>query len=827
MISIWMCILLGCSDSKTIDQDGDGFVSSEDCNDADPNVHPLADEICNDVDDNCDGRIDYNPVDGSVFLVDFDADGFGNDNSQHTLCAVENGYVDVSSGGDCDDDNAAVFPNAVELCNAVDDDCNNSVDDNPEDGTYFYLDSDGDGFGDGSEFVFTCIVPEGYLENNADCDDSSAETFPGSAEQDSQVDCMRDGDGDGYGDVNVSAGVTPGTDCDDANIDISPGSVESCNGIDDDCDLLIDDADDSVFDQILLYFDLDGDGYGDPANESFRCLPTEFLVEDNTDCDDTDALVYPLAVEICDGQYNNCSDNSYVATSAPSDELDDDADGYVDCTDFDTVNWKGPQTVVGGLDCDDTDASRYPTAQEICDGVDNDCDEATLEDGMVYRINGQGVGTDLTLMMTNGTVDMPYMYEPEGDEELYFCEGTFSPSISTESNITIQGFGNVTFLADGVNASGSDLLAVRNSGDGTTTSIDGVVFDGYNLAILVNSENDVYNNLVINDVLIRNGYSIVGAGINVQYVDVEISNSYFEDGASGYGGLAITATNSDITFENVDVTNVSGSAYVGVYVSGDSIFEMIDTNISGFSASGVLLYDSHGICTSSSSSASAGMASSGHGLFLSGSTWDSTGCDYQSSSSPQENDVDIEIASEKSYYVGDNATFSCSETLCGTQSMLPFEASLSNTMTSKVYGNRYSAQADLTIGSFSVPLESSTCGSLYVCNCSIDFGVHTYDQGTWTAVWTGTKTTFSSGYVSSGTIGAPMRAGDQFALTVEYNCNDSLEYRYGYTSSLPAHSLLEHEISYHGDGADGPNPQGVSEYGSLYYDQKVWVETVP
>lgn len=760
MVSLWMSILLGCSDPKRIDQDGDGFMAEEDCNDADPNVHPLADEICNDVDDNCDGRINNDSLDGSMFLADLDGDGFGDDTSQHILCAIEDGYVALSSGGDCDDDNATVFPNAVEVCNEIDDNCNGVVDDYPEDGTNFFFDSDEDGFGDDSESIFTCAAPQGYVEDNTDCDDSSARTFPGSAEHDSLTNCMRDEDMDGYGNINVSEGVTPGTDCDDTNHEVSPGDTEVCNEIDDDCDLLIDDADDSVFDQVLLYSDLDGDGYGDPNNASFRCFPTEFLLEDSTDCDDTNHQI-------------------------------------------------------------------NPGATEICDGVDTDCNGATSEDGMVYRIDGQGTGTDLTALMASGTPSIPNVYEPAGDEELYFCEGTFSPIISTTSDMTIRGFGNVTFLADALNATSSDFWAVKNHGDATDTSIDGIVFDGYNLAVLVASENEVYNTLTINNVLVRNGYSIAGGSINTQHAGVDVTNSYFEDGVSGYGGLALTASNTDAVFENVDISDASDAAYVGVYAFDNSVFEMIDTTISGFPYAGVLLSDSHGVCTNSSSVASAGLDSSLYGLYLNESTWESSGCDYQSSSSQEENDIDIHIPSEASYYVGDNATFSCSETSCGTQTAQPFEALSSYSMTSKVYSNRYSAQTDLTVRSFSVPLSSDTCGTWNLCICDIDFGMHTYDQGVWTEVWTGTKTMFSSGYVASQTIGQPLRAGDQFALTVEYNCNYSLEYRYDSAQSAPSNSLLTHETSYNGGGADGPSPDGVPENNASYYDQRVWVETVP
>ena len=84
------------------------------------------------------------------------------------------------------------------------------IDDQPEDGVYFFLDEDGDGFGNDSESIFTCTPPSGYIEDNTDCDDSSVDTFPGSAEQDSPTACMKDADGDGYGDISSSEDVASG-----------------------------------------------------------------------------------------------------------------------------------------------------------------------------------------------------------------------------------------------------------------------------------------------------------------------------------------------------------------------------------------------------------------------------------------------------------------------------------------------------------------------------------------------------------------------------------------------------------------------------------------
>ena len=125
------------------------------------------------------------------------------------------------------------------------------------------------------------------------------------------------------------------------------------------------------------------------------------------DCNDTVSLVYPGAIEVCDGQFNNCNSPSFTATGAPVDETDNDGDGFVECLDGEYMDLSGcrcesasddgaggliynncidsrgqvctpdstvtPVTWVTGstgyADCDDLDDTRYPSAPEICDGI--------------------------------------------------------------------------------------------------------------------------------------------------------------------------------------------------------------------------------------------------------------------------------------------------------------------------------------------------------------------------------------------------------------------------------------------------------------------------
>jgi len=97
-----------------------GYVANNtDCNDANAAVHPSATEPCNTVDDNCNGQIDEGVK--STFYRDADSDGYGNAASSVQACSAPAGYV--ANNTDCNDTNGAIHPNATEVCNGGDEDC--------------------------------------------------------------------------------------------------------------------------------------------------------------------------------------------------------------------------------------------------------------------------------------------------------------------------------------------------------------------------------------------------------------------------------------------------------------------------------------------------------------------------------------------------------------------------------------------------------------------------------------------------------------------------------------------------------------------------------
>jgi len=171
------------------DYDGDGAAACEDCDDTNPLAYPDADEICNDVDDDCDGLVDYFAVDETTWYEDADNDGYGIAfGEQLVQCDPEPGFADNDQ--DCDDNDATIHPDADEYCNGVDDDCDGDLDDDAVDAPAWFEDLDLDGYGAGSA-VWDCKQPSGFVGTDTDCDDDDDTQFPGADEvcNDEDDDC--------------------------------------------------------------------------------------------------------------------------------------------------------------------------------------------------------------------------------------------------------------------------------------------------------------------------------------------------------------------------------------------------------------------------------------------------------------------------------------------------------------------------------------------------------------------------------------------------------------------------------------------------------------
>ena len=123
-------------------------------------------------DNNCDGEIDEGVT--QTFFADKDGDGFGDPDDIMEACDVLEGYV--VGGNDCDDDNDTVFPAAEELCDGLDNDCDETIDEDV--GDLFYIDADGDGVGDSEQVVTQCDPDLGLASVGGDCDDNDPMRTP-------------------------------------------------------------------------------------------------------------------------------------------------------------------------------------------------------------------------------------------------------------------------------------------------------------------------------------------------------------------------------------------------------------------------------------------------------------------------------------------------------------------------------------------------------------------------------------------------------------------------------------------------------------------------
>jgi large repetitive protein len=164
------------------DLDADGYSACEECNDADAATHPGAFETCDNEDDDCDGAIDENPTGAPTFEADSDGDAATDPARTVVACRPPDGYAIASELADCNDEDASVYPGAVEVCDGVDQDCDRLIDDDAADAPTWYADTDADGYGDALSSSVSCSVPKGSIGQAGDCNDADASVHPGTSD---------------------------------------------------------------------------------------------------------------------------------------------------------------------------------------------------------------------------------------------------------------------------------------------------------------------------------------------------------------------------------------------------------------------------------------------------------------------------------------------------------------------------------------------------------------------------------------------------------------------------------------------------------------------
>jgi len=385
------------------DDDGDGDPDTSDCAKFDNTIYTGATEVCDTIDSDCDGSL----VDGFPdFDIDLDPDCTDPDDDN-------DGDLD---GLDCQPFNASFGPSTVEVCDAIDQNCNGSVD---------------EGFDADSDTVTTC-GPDGVLGNtDDDCDDSAAGVYPGAPESCDSIDSNCDGDlVDGDPDFDIDGipdcvdpdddndGDPDTTDCEGTNQSIFTGQTEIVDdGTDQDC---------NGFDTVTCQEDLDDDSFGSTVQTTDplgTCAGTGLaMVGNDQDCDDTEATTYPGATEVLDdGVDQDCNGTDKVTCF-----IDGDGDGYGSTatqTDIDgnCVDDTGQSDV--DTDCDDSRNTVFPGTNEVCDGLDTDCqvaDELLDSDGDGTPDDEEDVDQDDWLACEGDCDDQEESVNPDAEE---ICDG--------------------------------------------------------------------------------------------------------------------------------------------------------------------------------------------------------------------------------------------------------------------------------------------------------------------------------------------------------------------------------------------------------------------
>ena len=458
-------------------------------------------------------------------IQDYDQDGFFND-------------------VDCEDLRPDVHPDAPEICDNRDNNCDNLMDDDDPalvTDLIWYADGDADGFGDPDTTTNACIIPSGHVGNAEDCDDGNAE--------------------------------------------IHPQAEERCDNVDNNCNGLLDDEDPAVstVDLIPIIVDQDGDGFGGFDSLVYACNEDR-AASNSLDCDDTNPNIHPDAVDYCDGVDNNCDD-----IFDPFDELvlilDDGTPEVIDISQeihitegMELHNCYDSFTPVDRLGIQ-TSLSWY-----------NHRDNAQLMGSVLIYVNSNvniyDLNIDVTGNFANEVCAENTCYPGlmcTMDDNVLFADGSIKNGFNVEGGNVFVRACNLTIensdIFNGISERGAGIYVEYGSVDLQNSYITGNQADqGGGIYIKEGSLTGENTHLSLN-------HALEGGGIYAKDTTVAITSMLVQNNTADVGG-GCWLMNSPSDFSNVFINDNVAQQGGGIYLSEESLHLLGSTLNSNVADSG-------------------------------------------------------------------------------------------------------------------------------------------------------------------------------------------------------------------------------------------------